>query len=115
MREKPPVMLAGETRIGTLAAVLERAALALGPDSGPLHLAAAVGTPTVALFGPADPDEFRPWGPAQHHSVLVSDIGCRPCRILDWNGDGLENHPCVRDIRAERVVDAAHRVLSQTT
>jgi lipopolysaccharide heptosyltransferase II len=115
MQEKSPVMLAGETRIGTLAAVLERAALAMGPDSGPLHLAAAVGTPTVALFGPADPDEFRPWGPAQRHIVLTSDIGCRPCRILDWNGDSLENHPCVREIRAERVVEAAHRALASNT
>ncbi len=110
--QETPIMLAGETRIGTLAAVLERAALAIGPDSGPLHLAAAVGTPTVALFGPADPVEFRPWGATQQHIVLTSDIGCRPCRILDWNGDSLENHPCVRDITAERVVEAAHRALS---
>lgn len=110
MREKP-VLLAGETRIGTLAAVLERAALALGPDSGPLHLAAAAGTPTVALFGPADPAEFRPWGPEAQHIVLTSDIGCRPCRILDWRGDSPQNHPCLRDISVERVVEAAHRAM----
>ncbi len=110
--QEQPIMLAGETRIGTLAAVLERAALVLGPDSGPLHLAAAVNSPTVALFGPADPAEFRPWGPEQPHIVLTSDIGCRPCRILDWNGDSLDNHPCVRDISTERVVEAAHRALS---
>lgn len=114
MQEKP-LMLAGETRIGTLAAVLERAALVLGPDSGPLHLAAAVGTPTVALFGPADPIEFRPWGPEAQHIVLTSDIGCRPCRILDWHGDSFQNHPCVRDISVERVVDAAHRALSASS
>jgi lipopolysaccharide heptosyltransferase II len=105
------VVMAGETRVGTLAALLERAALAVGPDSGPLHLAAAVGTPTVALFGPADPAEFRPWGPASRHLVLASDIGCRPCRVLDWPGDSLDHHPCVREISPERVVEAAHRAL----
>lgn len=106
------LIMAGDTRIGTLAALLARSVLALGPDSGPLHLAAAVGTPTVALFGPADPDEFRPWGPPARHLVLVSDIGCRPCRILDWPGDSVENHPCVREISLERVVEAAHRAMS---
>lgn len=108
----PPIVMAGDTRIGTLAALLERSALALGPDSGPLHLAAAVGTPTVALFGPADPDEFRPWGPSARHLVLTSEIGCRPCRILDWPGDSLDNHPCVREITVERVVEAGHRALN---
>jgi lipopolysaccharide heptosyltransferase II len=110
--DEPPLVMAGETRIGTLAALLERSVLALGPDSGPLHLAAAVGTPTVALFGPADPDEFRPWGSPTRHILLASDIGCRPCRILDWPGDSADNHPCVREITAERVVEAAHRALN---
>ncbi len=109
---EPSLVMAGDTRIGTLAAILERAALALGPDSGPLHLAAAVGTPTVALFGPADPDEFRPWGPPDRHLVLTSEIGCRPCRILDWDGDSLDFHPCVRDIPLDRVVEAAHRAMN---
>ncbi|MBL8146492.1 MAG: glycosyltransferase family 9 protein [Anaerolineae bacterium] len=110
-----PIIMAGETSVGTLAALLERAALALGPDSGPLHLAAAVGTPTVALFGPADPDEFRPWGPLARHLVLTTDIGCRPCRILDWPGDSVENHPCVREISIERVVEASHRAMNAAT
>ena len=110
-----PIIVAGETSAGTLAALLERAALALGPDSGPLHLAAAVGTPTVALFGPADPDEFRPWGPLARHLVLTTDIGCRPCRILDWPGDSVENHPCVREISIERVVEASHHALNAVT
>ncbi|MFN8379228.1 MAG: glycosyltransferase family 9 protein [Anaerolineae bacterium] len=107
-----PIVMAGDTQIGTLAALLERSALAVGPDSGPLHLAVAVGTPTVALFGPADPNEFRPWGPPMRHLVLTTDIGCRPCRILDWSGDSSENHPCVREISIERVVEAGHRVLN---
>lgn len=104
-------VIAGETNIYQLAALFKRALVALGPDSGPLHLAAAVGTPTVALFGPADPVEFSQWGPPEKHAILISDIGCRPCRILDWTGDDPENHPCVRDISVGQVLDAARRVV----
>ena len=87
----------------------------LGPDSGPLHLAAAVGTPTVALFGPADPVEFGTWGSPEKHIMLWSSIGCRPCRVLDWGGDAPENHPCVREIPVGTVLDAARRAFASTT
>ncbi len=113
MRQRACVMV-GDTRIGSLAALYERALVVLGADSGPLHLAAAVGTPTVTLFGPADPVEFRQWGPADKHIVLTSNIGCRPCRILDWGGDDPANHPCVREIAVGSVLEAARRVVNIT-
>ncbi len=105
-------VMAGDTGIGTLAALFQRCAVVLGPDSGPLHLAVAVDAPTVALFGPADPEEFGSWGSSERHKVLTSDIGCRPCRILDWGTDDPAFHPCVRDINAARVLEAARRVMS---
>ncbi len=103
--------IAGDTNVRTLAALYERAAIVLGPDSGPLHIAVAVNTPSVALFGPADPLEFGPWGIPSRHAVITSNIGCRPCRILDWRGDVPENHPCVRDISPASVLEAAWRVM----
>ena len=103
---------AGETAVGQLAALYARSRAVLGPDSGALHLAAAVGTATVALFGPADPLEFAPWGDARRHTVLTSDIGCLPCRILDWRSDDLRYHPCVGDITVQQVIEAARRALS---
>jgi lipopolysaccharide heptosyltransferase II len=103
------IIMAGDTSVGQLAALFSRARVVLGPDSGPLHLATAVGVPTVALFGPADPVEFGSWGPTQKHIVLTSDIGCRPCRVLDWGGDGPEYHPCLREISLARVLEAARR------
>jgi heptosyltransferase-2/heptosyltransferase-3 len=109
---QPACVMVGETSVGSLAALYERAKLVLGPDSGPLHLAAAVGTPTVTLFGPADPVEFGSWGDPQKHMMLWSNIGCRPCRILDWGGDAPENHPCVREISVGQVLDAARRVFA---
>ena len=106
------VRIAGDTSVGQLAALYARSRAVLGPDSGALHLAAAVSTPTVALFGPADPAEFAPWGDRRRHEVVTSEIGCRPCRILDWRDDDLDYHPCVRDISVQQVVTAARRVLA---
>jgi heptosyltransferase-2/heptosyltransferase-3 len=109
--KQPSIASAGDTNVGQLAALFQRAQIVLGPDSGPLHLAAAVGTPTVALFGPADPAEFAPWGAPEKHIILTSDIGCRPCRVLDWGSDAPENHPCLRDIPIARVLEAARRLV----
>lgn len=108
---QPACITAGDTQIGALAALFERALVVLGPDSGPLHLAAASGAPTVTLFGPADPVEFGPWGPPERHFVLTSSIGCRPCRVLDWGDDDPAYHPCVREISVWRVLDAARRAV----
>lgn len=101
--------LAGRTDLGTLAALFARCRLVLGPDSGPLHLAAAVGTPTVSLFGPADARRFGPWGPPERHHVVASAMDCAPCGRLDWTD--LPAHPCVRDLEPARVLAAALGVL----
>jgi heptosyltransferase-2/heptosyltransferase-3 len=103
-------VLVGETGVGQLAALYARSRVVLGPDSGPMHLAAAVDAPTVTLFGPADPVEFAPWGAPKRHIVLTTDIGCRPCRVLDWSMDDPENHPCVREIMIGDVLTAAREV-----
>lgn len=104
-------VIAGSTNLGQLSALYDRALVVIGPDSGPMHLAAAVQTPTVTLFGPADPIEFSPWGQARQHSILTSNIACRPCRILDWHDDKLMYHPCVIDITVGQVLDETRRVI----
>jgi len=103
---------AGELSIEQLSALYERALVVLGPDSGPLHVAAAVHTPTVALFGAADPVEFAPWGNRHKHIVLTSNIGCRPCRVLDWGDDDPAFHPCVREITVGQVLEAARSAIN---
>ncbi|MBM3862110.1 MAG: glycosyltransferase family 9 protein [Verrucomicrobia bacterium] len=65
----PAVSLAGQTTILQLAALLKRAALFIGHDSGPMHIATAMGTKVIALFGPqSDVPSWRPWG--EGHTVL---------------------------------------------
>lgn len=103
------VSLTGETSIRTLAALFARSRVVCGSDSGPLHLAVASGAPTVHLYGPADPVQFGPYGDPARQIVLASSIACRPCGILDWRDDAIENHPCVRDITPRDVLDAALR------
>ncbi|MDP8921511.1 MAG: glycosyltransferase family 9 protein, partial [Chloroflexota bacterium] len=73
---RPPT-LAGQTTLGQLAALFERCALVLGGDSGPLHLAAAVGTPTVRVYGPTSRDIFGPWGAPAIHAAIQANLPCQ--------------------------------------
>jgi ADP-heptose:LPS heptosyltransferase len=108
----PAQVMAGDTELDQLAALFSRSRLVLGVDSGPLHLAVAVGTPTVHLFGPVDAVAFGPWGPQERHHAIVSAWPCIPCNRLDYGVDELAHHPCVREISVNAVLDAAQRALS---
>jgi lipopolysaccharide heptosyltransferase II len=110
--EAEPQMLAGETTLDQLAAILAQSRLVLGLDSGPLHLAVAVGTPTVHLYGPVNPETFGPWGPPERHLVVVSAWPCIPCDRLDYDPSELVLHPCVREIDVNAVLKAARQVLA---
>lgn len=80
-RMKTPVhSLAGQTSVLELAALLKRAILFIGNDSGPMHIAAAAGTPVIALFGPTDPAVWGPWG--NGHTVLSKHLPCSPCKVI---------------------------------
>lgn len=72
------VSLAGRTAVGDLAPLLARCAVVVGSDSGPVHLAAALGVPVVAIFGPTDPGLTRPYGPRV--AVVRAGAECSPCR-----------------------------------
>ena len=71
------VNLGGRTTLRELACLYRQAALVITTDSGPMHLAAAVGTPVVALFGPTDPARTGPYGPG--HRVIRRGLACMPC------------------------------------
>ena len=77
MMNSPAVNLAGATTVGLLPALLSRASLLITNDSGPVHIAAAVGIPMVALFGPTSAVRTGPYG--MGHSVLTGQVPCRPC------------------------------------
>jgi len=75
--ETPPLNLAGRTSLAELAAVLKQARVAVTTDTGPMHLAAALGTPVAALFGPTAPWRTGPFG--EGHEVVRLDLECSPC------------------------------------
>lgn len=75
--EIPLINLAGRTSLAELAALLRKAQVAVTTDTGPMHLAAALGTPVAALFGPTAPWRTGPFGPG--HEVVRLDLPCSPC------------------------------------
>ena len=98
----------GRTSLTLLAAVLRSSAACLCNDSGAMHLAAAVGTPVVAIFGPTREYETAPLA---HHGVpadvLISPVWCRPCMLRECPID----HRCMRGIEPSRVTDAVGRIV----
>ena len=73
----PFIDLTGAVSLGQLPALLSSAALLVTNDSGPMHIAAAVGVPVVAMFGPTSEVRTGPYGSG--HQVLASSVSCRPC------------------------------------
>jgi ADP-heptose:LPS heptosyltransferase len=111
-----PALVMTDLTLGQLAALLGRAWLVLGVDSGPLHLAVAQGAPTVGIFGPTDPRIFGPWGSPERHIVVASTHRCAtcpaiPCGRLDFPAEELPRHPCVRLVTEEEVLTVVERLL----
>lgn len=98
----PMVDLTGHTSIGLLPALLSKACVLITNDSGPMHVAAAVGTPVVSMFGPTSAVRTGPFGTG--HTVLTHDVPCRPCfsRVCR-NAVSME---CLESITPEQVVAA---------
>lgn len=108
--QEDAIVVAGQTSLGQLAALFQRCHLVLGPDCGPLHLAVAVGIPTVHLYGPVDALKFGPWGPADRHRVVTSGRCCIPCNRLDHPEHELAAHPCVREITSAIVLNSVEEL-----
>jgi predicted lipopolysaccharide heptosyltransferase III len=92
--------LAGATSVGELAGVLGKCSLLIGIDSAPMHIAAAVGTPTVSIFGPSSPTNWAPRG--EQHCVLHKDLPCRPCRQKGCHN--MEVSRCLEELTAAEVI-----------
>ena len=104
-----PLVLAGKLQIKELGALTERARLFVGVDSMPMHLAAAMGTPAVALFGPSGEQEWRPWRVA--HRVVTTSHPCRPCGNDGCGGGKISE--CLTTLPVDDVYAAAQELLSR--
>ncbi|MBN1931771.1 MAG: lipopolysaccharide heptosyltransferase I [Desulfobacterales bacterium] len=92
------VNLAGKTSLLTLAAVYEKTDFIISTDTGPMHVAAALGKPVVALFGPTAPWRTGPFGPG--HQIIRSQIKCSPCFKRK-----CETHECMQQISVQDVLE----------
>jgi heptosyltransferase-3 len=109
LAETPLVDLSGQLSLKELAALSARARLFVGVDSAPMHIAAAMQTPVVALFGPSGDNEWGPW--MVPHRLLAAPYSCRPCGN-DGCGGGKVSE-CLGAIRVEDVLGAALELLSE--
>jgi ADP-heptose:LPS heptosyltransferase len=104
---------AEEFGLAELRAVLDRSALYIGGDSGPLHIAATSNVPIVGLYGPTLPARSAPWRPAEWPTVSV-DAGALPCRPCDQRVCAPGDFRCLTSIEAVTVLRAAEGILEGT-
>jgi ADP-heptose:LPS heptosyltransferase len=105
-----PSFLAPPTGWQELGALLRRSALFIGNDSGPKHVAAALGTPTVTIFGPTHPATWHPpRGP--HAIVLAAGLECLHCNANVCPLEGADRMRCMTDVSVASVVSAARGLL----
>jgi heptosyltransferase III len=108
MAKSKPTIMAGRTTIKQFMAIAKQSALFVGSDSGAMHIATAVDTPVVALFGPSDPREWGPrGGPAE---VIYKGLDCRVC-FHPTCQRGEQN--CMRLITTDEVMMAAARLMDR--
>lgn len=100
--------LTGQTSLPELMGVIARADAVVANDSGAMHLAAALGRPVVAIFGPTDERATRPVGAGGQSDVLTADVFCRPCHLRDCPID----HRCMKRVTADMVFAAVSRQLA---
>jgi heptosyltransferase-3 len=105
---KPIIDLTGRLSLKQLAALTARAKLFIGVDSVPMHIAAAMQTPVVVLFGPSGDLEWGPWRVTSQ--VITSDHPCRPCGMDGCAGSKVSD--CLVTIPPEMVYSAARDLLS---
>lgn len=103
------VSVAGRAGLQQSAAFLKLARCAVSGDTGLMHMATAVGTPVVALFGPT----VRSFGFFPYHAratILERDLPCRPCSAMGGPACPLGHHRCLTEIESEMVFDAVRRL-----
>lgn len=106
LRSTPLLNLAGKTGLRDLVAIFTECAAAFGPDSGPMHIAAAVGCPVVSLWGSTAPERSAPWGFADY--ALRGEIPCHPCYLRRCPID----RECMHRIAPVAVAAAVRRALT---
>lgn len=108
---REPVRLDGKLDLKSLSAVFEQARLLVSTDTGPMHIAAAMDTPVVAVFGPTAPNRTGPYG--SRHRVVRSGIACSPCFSRSCMSSASEEMACMKGVEAGQVIRAVFELLKE--
>ena len=100
---------AGETSLSELGALIQRSAMCLTNDSGPMHLAVALGRPVASIFGPTDPLWVGPY--RRPDAVLQASLPCSPCYLRELSRCP-HDHACMEEISAVAVIDRIEKLLA---
>jgi len=100
------ISMVGKTTLKSLAAMIKKCHLFITNDSGPMHIAAAVGTPIVAIFGSTDPSETSPL--CDKYKIVRKPVDCSPC----WKRECPTDHKCMESIKVSDVMDEAKEIIS---
>jgi predicted lipopolysaccharide heptosyltransferase III len=106
-----PVLL--DLPLRRLAAVIAACDVYVTNDAGPLHIAVAVGTPTIGLFGPGEENIWFPYSTTDGHRALREDVSCHPCHLDFCNRTGNDFMECMKLLALTEVIDAVERVLQR--
>lgn len=106
-----PIILSEEHSLGEVAALLKRCKIFISNDSGPVHIAVAVGTPVISIFGRADPGlSPKRWAPVGPNDVVIhKDVGCRECFAHNCK----INFKCLEAITVDDVLNAAENLVKK--
>ena len=108
LMDAPAIPFAGNLQIRQFAACIEQCDLFLTNDTGPMHIAAAVGTPTVSLFGPGNHIRFQPLGAT--HQTIRHDVPCSPCKQFT---NKCKDNICMKGIAVDEVWQSISRTLGK--
>ena len=115
MLDFPHHDLVGKTTLPQLADVIHSSDLFIGADSGAMHVAAAVATPVLSIFGPSNYHAWRPWTPHGRSTVLTSQVECSPCSYVGGAigaRDGCPARTCMKLVSVSQVINAASAYLA---
>ena len=97
-----------------LAALYAAAAVVVSNDAGSMHIAAAVGTPTIGLFGPGEEDIWFPYDPVLGHKALRRDVPCHPCHLDLCTREGDGYMECMKLLTVDEVTGAVEGALNRS-
>lgn len=104
MMKKKPENIAGKTNLKELAYLFTKSTVLVTTDTGPMHMAAAMGCPVVALFGPTAPWRTGPYG--RGHRIIRAEVDCSPCFKKK-----CDHVTCMKEIKVEEVFEAAKGII----